>query len=89
MEEQVQTITIDGQSYDLTKLSPDVHRLLNARGTWIAEQEKIRLELAKTEFAVAEITRQLIIKIKAEAETWVDEAPVASEDAVNNDAVAE
>ena len=66
MEDQLKTIIIDGQEYDLSMFSPKIQRLTQIILIWEKELQDLRLEAAKTEAALREANREITELIKAE-----------------------
>ena len=77
MDDQLKTIIIDGQEYDLSMFSPRVQRLTQIIILWEKELQEQRLETAKTEAALREANREITGFIKEElaAPAAVEEAP--------------
>jgi hypothetical protein len=71
-----QTITIGNNTYEIEKLTDRVKRLIAVYQMWAQEAEKQQLELAKTQAAIRDLTREVIA---AQAE---DEAKAAGEAAL-------
>jgi hypothetical protein len=65
-EQTAQTITVDGVQYDLTIFSDEVKKLISIHQNWEHKVVEARLEVARSEAAVRDLTRELINKIKAE-----------------------
>lgn len=66
--QQAPTITIDGEQHELSKFSADVQRLVAIHQRWEQKAVEDRLEAARSDAAVREITRELTLKVKAELE---------------------
>ena len=66
MDDQLKTIIIDGQEYDLSMFSPRVQRLTQIIILWEKELQEQRLETAKTEAALREANREITGFIKEE-----------------------
>ena len=77
MDDQLKTIIIDGQEYDLSMFSPRVQRLTQIIILWEKELQEQRLETAKTEAALREANREITGFIKEElaAPAVVEEVP--------------
>jgi hypothetical protein len=77
MDDQLKTIIIDGQEYDLSMFSPRVQRLTQIIIMWEKQLQEQRLEIAKTEAALREANREITGFIKEElaAPAAVEEAP--------------
>lgn len=77
MDDQLKTIIIDGQEYDLSMFSPRVQRLTQIIILWEKELQEQRLETAKTEAALREANREITGFIKEElaATAAVEEVP--------------
>lgn len=65
-EQAAQTITVDGVQYDLTLFSDEVKKLIAIHQNWEQKVVDARLEVARSEAAVRDLTRELINKIKTE-----------------------
>jgi hypothetical protein len=68
MTEQIKTITIDNVEYEVEKLSPKTQALVRIYQKWVEEQQKQRLDLAKTEAALRDLSRELTEVVKNETE---------------------
>lgn len=66
MDDQLKTIIIDGQEYDLSMFSPRVQRLTQIIIMWEKQLQEQRLEIAKTEAALREANREITGFIKEE-----------------------
>ena len=66
MSEQLKTIIVDGQEYDLSMFSPQVQRLTQIILVWENECSELRLETAKVEAALREANREITELIKKE-----------------------
>ncbi len=77
MDDQLKTIIIDGQEYDLSMFSPRVQRLTQIIIMWEKQLQEQRLEAAKTEAALREANREITGFIKEElaAPAAVEEVP--------------
>ena len=75
MDDQLKTIIIDGQEYDLSMFSPRVQRLTQIIIMWEKELQEQRLGVAKTEAALREANREITGSIKEELA-----APAAAEE---------
>lgn len=73
MENQLKTILIDGQEYDLSMFSPLVQRLTQIILLWEKELQDQRLALAKTEAALREANREIAEAIKKELNPQADQ----------------
>ena len=72
MDEQLKTIIIDGQEYDLSMFSPQVQRLTQIILIWEKELQDLRLEAAKSEAALREANREITELIKKELKPQAD-----------------
>ena len=72
MDEQLKTIIIDGQEYDLSMFSPQVQRLTQIILIWEKELQDLRLETAKSEAALREANREITELIKKELKPQSD-----------------
>lgn len=61
----VSTVTIDGVDYEIEKLSPAVRALLGFYQTWSGELAAARLEVAKLEAALRQLSAEIISASKA------------------------
>lgn len=59
-EKATQTINIGEKTYDVEQLSPRVKRLIAVYQAWAADAEKQQVELAKTQAALRDLTREII-----------------------------
>ena len=77
MDDQLKTIIIDRQEYDLSMISPRVQRLNQIIIMWEKQLQEQRLEIAKTEAALREANREITGFIKEElaAPAAVEEVP--------------
>ena len=77
MDEQLKTIIVDGQEFDLSMFSPRVQRLTQIIIMWEKQLQEQRLEIAKTEAALREANREITGFIKEElaAPAAVEEVP--------------
>jgi len=66
MDDQLKTIIIDGNEYDLSMFSPQVQRLTQIILIWEKELQDLRLEAAKSEAALREANREITDLIKKE-----------------------
>ena len=66
MDDQLKTIIIDGQEYDLSMFSDRVKRITQIILIWEKELQEKRLEVAKTEAALREANREITGFIKEE-----------------------
>ena len=64
--DELKTIFIDGQEYDLSMFTPRVTRLTQIILLWEKELQDKRLEVAKTEAALREANREITSFIKEE-----------------------
>lgn len=71
-EQTSQTININGKDYVLADLSDAVRTLVNVYSTWqndLIEAQKAlteaKLELAKTEAALRDLTREIVAEVEA------------------------
>ena len=65
-EEQLQTITVDGQQYDLTMFSVSVQQIVRIILGWEDELRVQRLDVAKTEAALRQANAELTELVKKE-----------------------
>ena len=79
MENQLQTIIIDGQEYDLSMFSAPVQRLTQIIMTWERELQDQRVAAAKTEAALREANREITELIKKELNKTEGEVPAPAE----------
>lgn len=63
---QVPTVTIDGVDYEVEKLSPAVRSLLSFYQTWSGELAAARLEVAKLEAALRQLSTEIIATVRGE-----------------------
>ena len=61
-----QIITVDDVQYDLADFSEGVQRLVAIHKVWEAKVPEAKLEVARAEAAVRDLTRELIDLIKVE-----------------------
>jgi recombinational DNA repair protein RecR len=61
-----QTITLDGVQYDLAIFSEEVKRYVGLYNIWQKEMQELRLKLIKDEYAISELNRKLVDKMKQE-----------------------
>ena len=78
-EQQGQTITVDGEQYLLAQFSTEVQKLVGIHQNWEHKIVEARLEVARSEAAVRDLTRELIAKIQAELTGASTEKVVAEE----------
>ncbi len=64
--DELKTIIVDGQEYDLSMFSDRVKRLTQIILIWEKELQEKRLEVAKTEAALREANREITAFIKEE-----------------------
>ena len=64
--DELKTIIIDGQEYDLSMFSDRVKRITQIILIWEKELQEKRLEVAKTEAALREANREITGFIKEE-----------------------
>ena len=76
MDEQLKTIIVDGQEFDLSMFSARVQRLTQIILLWEKQLQDQRLEAAKTEAALREANREITAFIKEELA-----APAVAEEA--------
>lgn len=81
-EKTTQTINIGEKSYDVELLSQRVKRLIAVYQVWSADAEKQQVELAKTQAALRDLTREIITaqqedEAAAEKPTEIVAEPVA------------
>lgn len=68
------TISIDNVEYEVEKLSDRVKRLIAIYGKWTDEAAELRLNLAKNEAALRDLTREISETVKTEAAEITDVA---------------
>lgn len=61
----VSTVTIDGNDYEIEKLSPAARALLSFYQTWSNELASARLEVAKLEAALRQLSTEIIATVKS------------------------
>lgn len=71
-EQTSQTININGKDYVLADLSDAIRSLINVYSTWqndLVEAQKAfteaKLEIAKTEAAMRDLTREIVVAVEA------------------------
>ncbi len=65
---QVPTVTIDGVEYEVEKLSPAARSLISFYQTWSGELASARLEVAKLEAALRQLSSEIIAVVKSDNE---------------------
>lgn len=60
MTEQISTIIIDNQTYDITMFSEKVQKLANIISIWEKELQGQQMEIAKTSAAIREAQREIL-----------------------------
>lgn len=78
MQEQLKTIIIDGQEFDISMFSEKVQKLTNIIMLWEKQLQDQRLEAAKTEAALREANREITTIVKAELKTPAQEETPAA-----------
>lgn len=78
MQEQLKTIIIDGQEFDISMFSEKVQKLTNIIMLWEKQLQDQRLEAAKTEAALREANREITAIVKAELKTPAQEETPAA-----------
>lgn len=63
------TITVDGKEYEPAALSESIKKLISIHNKWNADLDDLRMELAKTEAAIRDLSREIIEVIAAEAKS--------------------
>lgn len=66
-QEPINKITIDGVEYEVDKLSQKTRSLLVVHQDWSAELRTQRLDVAKTEAALRDLSREVIAAVKADS----------------------
>lgn len=74
-EQQLKTIIIDGQEFDISMFSEKVQRLTNIIMIWEKQLQDQRLEAAKTEAALREANREITAVVKDELKSPQPETP--------------
>lgn len=74
-QQQISKITIDGVEYEVDKLSQKTRSLLVVHQDWSAELRTQRLDVAKTEAALRDLSREIITAVKSDSDTKVDQSP--------------
>lgn len=67
--EELKTIVIDGQEYDLSMFSPNVQRLTQIIILWEKELQEQRIATAKTEAALREANREISALVATELQS--------------------
>lgn len=75
MTEEIKTVTIDNVEYEVEKLSPKAQALVKIYQKWAAEAQNQKLELAKTDAALRDLSRELIVAVKGEPEVAANDLP--------------
>lgn len=78
---EAQTITIGNKTYEIEKLSERVKRLVAVYQMWSQEVEKQQLELAKTQAAIRDLTREVITSQAEDEARAAGEAALAAAEA--------
>lgn len=81
MTEAIKTVTIDNVEYEVEKLSPKAQALVKIYQKWAAEAQDQKLELAKTDAALRDLSRELIVAVKGEPEVAANDLPVVDNSA--------
>lgn len=77
MEQQKQTITLDGQAYELAQFSPAVQQAVGIYNAIGADLQKAQLDVVKCQSAMQSISAQIGETVKKElADKAAAEAPV-------------
>jgi hypothetical protein len=66
MSEQISTIIIDNQTYDITMFSEKVQKLANIISIWEKELQGQQMEIAKTSAALREAQREILEYVNQE-----------------------
>ncbi len=66
MSEQISTIIIDNQTYDITMFSEKVQKLANIISIWEKELQSQQMEIAKTSAALREAQREILEYVNQE-----------------------
>ena len=64
--EQISTIIIDGETYDISMFSERVVKLATIISVWEKEQQQIQMDLAKVGAALREAHREIMEYVSAE-----------------------
>lgn len=64
------TITIDDKEYNYDDLTTEQQGLVNIYRTWASELNDLRLEVAKGESALRDLTREITASVNEEVEDW-------------------
>ncbi|MEM2159640.1 MAG: hypothetical protein QXN55_01645 [Candidatus Nitrosotenuis sp.] len=83
MTEELKTLTIDGVEYQIADFSSKVQQLISIHQGWEADANAKRLEVAKVEAALRDLTREILSLVKSE----IDAKNAPAED--NSEAVTE
>jgi hypothetical protein len=87
-ETQLKTLTIDGVEHQLADFSDRVQRLVGVHQRWEKEQAEEQLELAKTQAAIRDLTREILGIVQAELAAKATPAEVAGEQVADQTAEA-
>lgn len=79
------TINIAGKNYEVELMSEGVKRLITIHGKWSTDVEDTRLELAKGEAALRDLSREIVDAISKETQAEIvveatEESSVAEPD---------
>jgi|GEM_PF-1032631 len=67
-EQKVPTVMIDGTDYEIDKLTPAARTLISFYQTWSNELAVARLEVAKLEAALRQLSTEIISTVKSEGD---------------------
>jgi len=81
MTEAIKTITVDNTEYEVEKLSQKAQALVKIYQKWAAEAQDLKLELAKSDAALRDLSRELIAAVTGEPEAVHTESNLQSVDA--------
>jgi hypothetical protein len=87
MAEELKTLTIDGVEYPIADFSEKVQRLIGIHQAWEADAASKRLEVAKSEAALRDLTREILSIVKEEIEAKNAPAEVVADNTVSTESV--
>ena len=70
MSENSNTITIDEKEYNFDELTEEQKGLVNIYRTWSTDLNDLRLEIAKLESALRDLTRDITSSVSVKVEDW-------------------
>ncbi len=73
MSEKESTITIEDKEYKFDDLTEQQQSLVSIYRTWSKELNDLRLDVAKTESALRDLTREITSSFKEEEEEEVED----------------